>query len=267
VSDLERLSTSAFRAMYGARALDLGGGVTAFRVPEEPSCAMLNTVQGLGVETAATEATLDAAIVAMEGTTFYVAVAPGAQPAELTDWIVARGLEPGWGWMRFRRGPEDPPPVGSSLDVREVRNEDEAEAFARVARAAFELDQSLDPWFASLAFVPGWTAWIGWDGDEPASTGALYVEEDAAYLGWGATLPEQRGKGGQGALFAARIRRAQELGCTLLVTETGELRDDLPSSSYRNILRFGFREDHVVANWVGGAWPGSGNTRLATARQ
>lgn len=239
--------------MYGERADDLGGGVTAFRVLEEPSAAMLNTVQGLGVETPATEAALDAAIDAMEGTTFYVAVAPGARPAELTDWIVARGLEPGWGWMRFRRGPDDPPPVRSSLDVREVRHEEDTEAFARVARVAFELDEALDPWFASLPSVPGWTTWIGWDGDEATSTGALYVEGDAAYLGWGATLPEHRGKGGQGAMFAARIRRAQDLGCTLLVTETGEMRDDLPSSSYRNILRFGFREDHVVANWVCGA--------------
>jgi GNAT superfamily N-acetyltransferase len=239
--------------MYGERALDLGEGVTAFRVSEEPSSPMLNTVQGLGIETPATEAALDAAIDAMGDATFYVAVAPGAQPAELTDWILARGLEPGWGWMRFRRGTGDPPPVRSSLDVREVRLEDEAEVFARVARVAFELNEALEHWFASLASVPGWTAWIGWDGDEPASTGALYVHGRAAYLGWGATLPEHRGKGGQGAMFAARIRRAQDLGCTLLATETGEMRDDLPSSSYRNILRFGFREDHVVANWVGGA--------------
>lgn len=253
MSALEHLSLSAFRAMYGDRALDLGHRVIAFRVPEEPGSPMLNTVQGLGVGTPATEAALDAAIDAMEGTTFYVAVAPGAEPAELTDWIVARGLEPGWGWMRFRRGSEGPPPVTSSLDVREVRHEDEAKAFARVARVAFELDEALDSWFASLASVPGWTTWIGWDGDEPASTGALYVAGSAAYLGWGATLPEHRGKGGQSAMFAARISRAQELGCTLLVTETGELRDDLPSSSYRNILRFVFQEDHVVANWVGGA--------------
>jgi hypothetical protein len=39
-----------------------------------------------------------------------------------------------------------------------------------------------------------------------------------------------------------------EAGCRILVTETGELRDDRPSASYRNILRYGFAERFVVAN-------------------
>ena len=34
------------------------------------------------------------------------------------------------------------------------------------------------------------------------------------------------------------------------MTESGELRDELPSNSYRNILRAGFREEHVVENWI-----------------
>jgi hypothetical protein len=35
------------------------------------------------------------------------------------------------------------------------------------------------------------------------------------------------------------------------VTETGERRDDRPSSSYRNIVRSGFEEAFVTANWLG----------------
>ena len=57
-------------------------------------------------------------------------------------------------------------------------------------------------------------------------------------------------QGAQGALLAARIRRARELGCEVVVTETGELRDGLPSNSYRNILRAGFEEVAVTANWL-----------------
>ena len=57
-------------------------------------------------------------------------------------------------------------------------------------------------------------------------------------------------KGAQGALLAARIRRAGELGCETIVTETGKRRDDRPSSSYCNILRFGFEERYVVPNWL-----------------
>jgi hypothetical protein len=36
-----------------------------------------------------------------------------------------------------------------------------------------------------------------------------------------------------------------------VLTETGERHDDLPSNSYRNILRAGFEEVEVTANWLG----------------
>ena len=49
---------------------------------------------------------------------------------------------------------------------------------------------------------------------------------------------------------AAWAGGARALGCDLLVTETGERRDDLPSSSYRNLLRAGFTEVSVRANWL-----------------
>lgn len=65
------------------------------------------------------------------------------------------------------------------------------------------------------------------------------------------TACRARAQGAQSALLAARIRRARELGCELVVTETGERRDDRPSNSYRNILRAGFSEVAVTANWAG----------------
>ena len=74
-----------------------------------------------------------------------------------------------------------------------------------------------------------------------------------AYLSFAGTLREHRGKGAQTALLAARIRRGAEFGCELAVTETGEQRGDQPDNSYRNILRAGFAEDAVTANWLGRA--------------
>jgi hypothetical protein len=79
----------------------------------------------------------------------------------------------------------------------------------------------------------------------------MYAKEGVAYLGVAGTLPGHRGKGAQNALLAIRIRRAAELGCDLVVTETGERRDDRPSNSYRNILRAGFQETAVTANRIG----------------
>ena len=85
-------------------------------------------------------------------------------------------------------------------------------------------------------------------GDEPAGAAAVWIDGEAAYFGFAATRPQHRGKGGQGALFAARIERALAAGCTRLVTETGERRDDGPGNSYRNILRYGFEERVLVAH-------------------
>jgi GNAT superfamily N-acetyltransferase len=184
--------------------------------------------------------------------TLYVAVAPGAAPPELPEWLAARGLERGWGWMLFRRGAEAPPAVETSLRVVEVGTPEQATAFARIVRASYELPEAVEP---RLARTPeaGWRCFLALDGDEPAGAAALFAAGSVAYLGFAATLPEHRGKGAQSALLAARIRRAASLGCDVVITETGERRDDRPSNSYRNILRAGFAEVAVTANWVGRA--------------
>src|SRR5829696_3636309 len=85
------------------------GGATVLQVPEAPESPMLNRVVGLGIESPATEADVAEALAAMgAGVTFYVAVAPGARPVELPEWLRAHGLKPGWGWMVFRRDVDRP---------------------------------------------------------------------------------------------------------------------------------------------------------------
>lgn len=226
------------------------GGAVVMRWPQAPGVSMLNRAIGLGVDHPASEEDVDAVLGALAGTRFYVAVAPEAGPPALAGWLEARGLVPGWGWMLFGRDLDDPPAARSALRPVEVESREQAEVFARIVCVGFELPQTLEP---VLARAPetGWLCWLCLDGDEPAAAAGMYVAEGAAYLSFAATLPEHRGKGGQSALLAARLRRAGELGCDLALTETGELRDGLPSNSYRNILRGGFHEIAVTANWLG----------------
>jgi ribosomal protein S18 acetylase RimI-like enzyme len=227
------------------------GGATVLGLAEAPASPMLNRVVGLGVERPATEADLDAALAAIEpGVTFYVAVDPEARPPELGDWLAARGLEPSWGWMAFARDVATVPQAPTELELAEVADADAAAACARVAAAGYGLPEALEPVIAG-ARDAGWHYWIALEGDVPVATAALFVADGAGYLGLAATLAEHRGKGAQNALLAARIRRAGELGCDVVFTETGEHRDDRPSNSYRNILRAGFRELAVTANWLG----------------
>ena len=244
--ELERISEAALEVIYGERALD-AGGARCFRVTEAPESPMLNRVVGLGVEREATETDLDEALAAMGETTFYVAVSPGARPASLDAMLAARGLERGLGWMLFRRPPRPPRPVETRLRVVEVGSS-EAEAWARLVLGAFELPETALDWTRSVLAANGWHTWLALDGDEPVAAAAVWIGGDAAYFTFAATAAGHRGKGGQNALLATRIERALEFGCKTLVTETGESRDNRPGPSYRNILRNGFVEDHIVAH-------------------
>ena len=153
--------------------------------------------------------------------------------------------------MTFRRGVE-PLPFRSDLRVVEVEDDTDAAVVAHIVRVSFALPEALERPFRGILDT-GWLAWLAFDGDEPAAAAGLFVTEGAGYAGFAATLPAHRGKGAQGALLAARIRRAAELGCDIVLCETGERRGDRPDSSYRNLLRAGFEEVGVTANWLGRA--------------
>lgn len=245
MDELERIALAAYRPVYGPDAIDVAGA-TCLRAPYAPDSPMLNRVVGLGVDRPVAEAELDEALGAMDDSTFYVGVSPSSDPA-LDRLLEARGLEEGWGWMLFERAPLPAPAVRTPLALGEVTNDD-ADEWAAVVTAGYGLPEESATRLAAAPGSGGWTAFLARDGDEPAAAAAVWVDPPAAYFGFAATLPAHRGKGAQGALFAARIERALALGCTTLVTETGELRDGSPSSSYRNILRLGFEPRHVVAN-------------------
>ena len=242
---LERISLDAYLPVYGPAAMDVGGA-TCLRAPYAPDSPMMNRVVGLGVDGPVDEAELDDALTPMGDTSFYVAVSPSAD-ASLDGLLEARGLEPGWGWMLFERGPSPWPSVETSLRIVAV-DAGSRDAWAGVVATAYGLPEDALPWFAAIPETAAWHAFLALDGDEPAAAAAVWIQQDAAYFGMAGTVPEHRGKGGQGALFAARIERALAAGCTTLVTETGELRDGSPSSSYRNIRRYGFEERFVVAH-------------------
>ena len=79
----------------------------------------------------------------------------------------------------------------------------------------------------------------------------MFVTEGVAWLGFGATLEEARGRGGQSAMFATRLADARAQGCRWAVTETGEETEEEPvNHSYRNMLRSGFRLAYARRNWV-----------------
>ena len=226
----------AFRASPELCELAEIGGATCFafrRAPERTFCR----VMGLR----STEP-LDEIAAFYGDTPWWVSDSHGLGPE-----LEARGFTRDYGWMKFTRG------VGareahSDLDVVRVGPE-RADDFATVVAGGFGMPDWAKPLAANVVGRPGWSCYVAYDGDAPAGAGALYVHEGVGWLGLGATLPEFRGRGAQSALLAARIEDARRQGCREITTETGELEDDRPSNSYRNIVRAGFREAGARANF------------------
>jgi GNAT superfamily N-acetyltransferase len=149
--------------------------------------------------------------------------------------------------MKFSRSVE---PREAQSDLRVVRvDPDRADDFATVVVGGYEMPEWTAPFAANIVGRPGWSCYVAYDAEAPAGAGALFVEGAVGWLGFGATLPDYRGRGAQSAILAARIEDARQQGCRTVTTETGELEDGRPSNSYRNIVRAGFREAGVRPNY------------------
>lgn len=180
---------------------------------------------------------------------FFLHVLPQQLDVEMEQLLTGAGFRPYRGWMKFERGPDAPCPASTDLVIRKV-GPAEAADFAAIAGPAFDMDPASQPAIATLANDPDWHLFMSFAGLEPAGTGALYVRNGVAYTDWGATHPDFRRRGSQGALLNARIRAAIDMACTRIVTMTGEAVPDDPQHSYGNILKQGFREAYLRQNWI-----------------
>lgn len=217
------------------------------------SAIVVNRVIGLGLGVPARQSDIEAisrAYARAGISRYFVHRHPAAGPADLEDWFEAAGWEKARGWMKFERGDAPPPPdAPTDLEIREIGPE-RGNDFARIACDAFDLGPQAVPWLAALPGRDHWRVFMTFDGDQSAGTGALFVQGDTAWTDWGATAPRFRKRGSQRALLARRIAAALDMGCTRVFTCTGEEVPGGPQHSYANILRCGFRETYVRANWA-----------------
>lgn len=240
MNELERIETGAMRevVLLGGGDAEHVGGALCLAQPRLPITELNRAIPlGAAIDVAAIEDWY-------AGRPFVLQVTP--ERDELAAELERRGYRRGHGWMKFERGPEPSRSAETELHVEETGDPG---PFGLVGTEGF----GMPPQLASLVGVavgrPGWHCFVAWANGEPAGCGALFVDGGAAWLGIAATRPAFRRRGAQNAILGARIEAARALGAGVLVTETGERGDDGPGSSYRNILRAGFREAYVRANW------------------
>jgi GNAT superfamily N-acetyltransferase len=246
----EQVEADAFRTMAEATGLPLLriAGATCVASPKTPRLTLLNRVTGIGIERDVADEELDEihAFYGVHAERYAVALAPGTS-SRLVERLRMRGLLPGAGWMKFARSTTDAPPERETeLKVVEVNDARDFEV-----AGGEELPPEIGSLFAALPTIGGWHCFVAYDGAQPVARAALCTHGGGVgWLGVAGTLPEHRGRGAQTALLGARLRRAAELGLQTVVTETDEIGEDGPGSSYRNILRAGFQEAYVRAHLV-----------------
>ena len=213
---------------------------------------LLNKILGLGVGEPATESMLDEAIAVFQkaGCKNYLAqLSPLARPDGIPDWLVARGFKPSSNWAKMVRGSEPAPAIPTDLALEEI-GKDQADAYASVVLATFEMPSMLRPLVKGLPGQPGWHHFMAFEGEKPAAAASMFVNGEVGWLGFDGTLKKYRKRGAQGALQAMRIEAGRELGCKWFVTETGEDTPEDPNPSYHNMLRTGFKLAYLRRNYV-----------------
>lgn len=244
-ADIFHAAPSALAAAAGIAA-DTHGDLLLLRVAAMPGDRTFNRAMGLAAPGADVEEDLDRVRRFFAGAPHVLAL-HGAAGDDARAAVARRGYRDDYAWDKFDRPAADPAPAPTDLTLREATPADALAAGAVVA-AAFGAPDAVAAWVAALVGRPHWHVVIAQDGDTPVAAAALFVAERTGWLGLGATLPSHRGRGAQGAMFAARIRAAAEQGCDIVVTETGTPGPDGPGPSYRNMLRAGLVPRYRRAN-------------------
>jgi GNAT superfamily N-acetyltransferase len=175
---------------------------------------------------------------------FFVWLSPGPEMATVRRWLEAEGLSrvPYVRYPTLLREGNAPARFSTDLDVREVTP-------AEIASSQEQLGETLWPGYVHSAGKDGFFHYMAFDGARPVAIALLAVFEDIAYLLSASTAEADRRRGAQQALIAARLARAERLGCAIAVSETLNILEH----SLRNLQRAGFREayEKEVYAWSG----------------
>lgn len=233
------------------RDLFLVGGAQVTVAPGSVSLQR-NRVRGLGVQQPASEQMLDQILDvyrALKVKRFSFQQSPCPQYEQIGGWLERRGFRPHHAYSELVRETSTALAVQTGVRVERIGRKD-AGVFAEVFGAVMPAPPGQLDWIKASVGAPGFSHYVAFSADRPVATGVVYVNGDAAWMGWAGTLAPFRRRGAQTALIAARTRRAANLGAKWIVCATMEPKRGRPSGSYRNLLRCGFQDAYLRPIWV-----------------
>lgn len=211
-----------------------------------------NRVIGLGMEKPASEADIDRIIAAYSlagASRFFIQLSPFAKPANLPDLLERKGFQYYNNWVKLYRELIPLPETPTSLRIEAIST-DKADIFAGIIIDSFEWPAVLKPLIAATVGRSSWQHYLAYADDTPVACAASFIDDVYASLAFAATLPAYRGLGAQSALITRRFNDCAALGCRWMIVETAEDLPEQPVASYRNMIRFGFREAYRRPNYL-----------------
>ncbi|MFN6962972.1 MAG: GNAT family N-acetyltransferase [Pyrinomonadaceae bacterium] len=232
----------------GAAWKEVGGAYAMFDGVASP----LTQTFGLGIFDDATDAHLDEieAFYSDRGSDVFHEVSPLAEQSMLF-LLAGRGYRPIelTSVMFLDLSRYAAPPLNPAIATRMI-DESEAGLWSETAAAGWQDEQpQLVDFLRGIGEVSartrGGRPFIAELDGRPIAAAGLQVYDDVCILAGASTLPDSRRRGAQNALLAARIRCAQELGCTLAMMCA------LPGSqSQKNAQKNGFLIAYTRIKWM-----------------
>lgn len=206
------------------------------------SSVLFNRVLGLGLREPADEALLDEiqCVYSRLGVPWAIEWSAGAAPQTFPALLKERGMRRGLGTAILIRSCVELPDVESTLRIERVGPEF-GKAFAAIVAPIFRVDPTVKPLLELAATRPGYRQWLAFDGNEPIGGCLSHIQQDAAWLGWSATMPSHRGRGVHAALVSACMHDAFEHGCGWITAETALGTQSRPDPAYLSFLKLGFQ--------------------------
>jgi GNAT superfamily N-acetyltransferase len=238
--------------ILGIAARRLSGGVV-LSARTDPSHYWSKAL-GFGFEEPVTSELVDRILDvyrAEENSLAVLQIAPEVLPDDWAEIRRTRGLGEGGRIAKYAIGIDNLAPAGTSdLRIAPV-TKDDAERWAAVVTDGLGMPpEGTAGMLAASAGHPQFFPYAAWDGDTIVGGANLFVHDGIASLNAGGVLPSHRRRGAQGALIAARVEKARELGCRWVTAETGQPGEGESSSSMNNMLRAGLKVIYVRRNYI-----------------
>lgn len=220
----------------------IGGGLITFL--SGTTSKSMNVVLNLGVSETAKKSMIDevfelAATARAQRFSFHVS--PSAQSSRIEKWLIDKNFRLHNYYRIHFRDTTGSVKIETDLTVKKI-NKEHAIAFGRIVCENFGWPAGRVPWIAATVGQRGFHHYMAFAEEVPVATGLLYVKDDCGYLAFGATMSRYRRRGGQGALIAARIKKARQLGLRFVTADTFAPMPGRPAVSYRNFSRTGFED-------------------------